>query len=108
MKWESKESYNAYMNKYMTKRYHSRRRRAIKSLGRRCVRCGSTKRLEFDHRNRRHKSFGLWSKTYSEKKFVKELKKCQLLCKKCHIEKSILERGYKVAKGTHGTLSAYA
>jgi len=104
----SRQAYNAYMRTYMLKRYRSRRRKAIKDLGGKCVKCGSTKRLEFDHRDPKKKSFSLWCRTYSEERLAKELAKCQLLCKMCYIKKSILERGHKIAKGTHGTLSAYA
>lgn len=45
--------------------------------------------------------------TASEARFKAELAKCQLLCKPHHLEKTLRERGFKPAKGTHGTLSAY-
>ena len=35
------------------------------------------------------------------------MKKCQLLCKKHHTDKTIVDTGKKLAKGTHGTISSY-
>lgn len=97
-----------YMKIYMKNRYHKRKDIAKKLLGGKCVICGETKNLEFDHIDRTKKSFSIskgWST--SEKKFVKEVNKCQLLCQKHHIEKTIKDLGFKKAKGTHGTLSSY-
>ena len=102
-----REDYNGYMRRYMLRRYHLRRREAIKKLGGSCRRCGETKGLQFDHKDPKKKSFGLWCKTVSEEKFQKELKKCQLLCWRCHRDKTLEDLGRKPAKGTHGTLSAY-
>jgi 5-methylcytosine-specific restriction endonuclease McrA len=99
--------YNAYMREYMLARYHARRARAIEILGGKCAECDSIDRLELDHKERLSKAFELakiWC--YKESLFWKELEKCQLLCFQCHRTKSILERGLKIAKGTHGTLSA--
>jgi len=61
----------------------------LEKLGGKCVECGSTKALEFDHIDPKTKSFNI-SAGYNKPKEVleKELSKCQLLCNKCHIEKS--------------------
>jgi 5-methylcytosine-specific restriction endonuclease McrA len=109
---KTREEYNAYMREYMRKRIADRRARAIIQLGGKCVRCGSTENLEFDHiiagsydpKSRSGKGT-MW--TFSEKRFQAELKKCQLLCKDCHWEKTLDDTGKTSAKGTHGTLSAY-
>jgi hypothetical protein len=96
------------MREYMIKRYHERRDRAIAHLGGCCKACGSRDQLELDHINPEHKEFDLaknWS--VSEERFSAELVKCQLLCKECHKKKSLVDNGFKEAKGTHGTLSAY-
>jgi len=45
--------------------------------------------------------------TYNEEVFDLEISKCQLLCKKCHEEKTLLDMGRVSAKITHGTLSSY-
>lgn len=52
-----RDSYNEYMRQYM-KRYRDQRRAdAIELLGGRCVDCGSTEDLEFDHIDRSEKRF---------------------------------------------------
>ena len=58
----------------------------------RCVRCGSTDKLEWDHIDRTTKSFDI-ADCYTKKSetILEELKKCQRLCQPCHF-----------AKGEHG------
>lgn len=74
-------------------------------LGGKCVQCGSTEKLEIDHINPEEKSFTLTDYTLQPWwKTVKELKKCQLLCKKCHKEKSDT---YQTGPREHGTWAAY-
>lgn len=74
-----------------------RRERAIKILGGRCVKCGSTEQLEFDHVDRTTKDPKLkgggitWTRAWEW--IVTELVKCQLLCRKCHEDKSRSEIG---------------
>ena len=77
------------MNTYMKNRWKRRRERLIKQLGGKCVKCGSSEKLEFDHTNsiRKYNTIGNMSSA-SEKKIQEELKGCQLLCEKCHDEKS--------------------
>jgi 5-methylcytosine-specific restriction endonuclease McrA len=112
---KTKEEYNAYMAKYMRERIARRRAEAIKQLGGKCVRCGTTENLEFDHIDRTTKDPRCGSRnglrgtmwTFSEKRLQAELEKCQLLCKDCHWEKTLEDLGRTSAKGTHGTLSAY-
>jgi len=58
-------------------------------LGGQCVGCGTTHNLQFDHIDRTQKSFNISlnrDKPYEE--LLQEVKKCQLLCKECHIIKS--------------------
>lgn len=68
----------------------SRRRLAAKELlGGSCVECGSIEGLQFDHIDRRTKSFSIaanWGRKWTET--VAELQKCQLLCQPCHDRKS--------------------
>ena len=103
---------NEYMRNYMKDWYNRRHAEAITKLGGRCAKCGSTRRLEIDHkdpatvdRRMRGGRGGMW--TASEERFQAELAKCQLLCHDCHVAKTLEDRGFKAAKGTHGTLSAY-
>jgi 5-methylcytosine-specific restriction endonuclease McrA len=104
----NREKYNAYMKKYMLEKYHKIRQSAIEYLGGKCVICGSVENLELDHKDHRSKKYDLakmWSG--NQGRYKEELNKCQLLCEDCHIRKSSVDRGFKVAKGNHGTISTY-
>jgi 5-methylcytosine-specific restriction endonuclease McrA len=115
MAHKNKASYNEYQKKYQLERYHKRRNDAITMLGGKCFKCESTQNLQFDHIKAIEKSFGvskLWS--ISEKSFLQEIQKCQLLCETCHIEKSKYEGDYGGGHNknknfdSHGTGSRYA
>jgi hypothetical protein len=61
----------------------------IEKLGGKCVECGCTETLEFDHIDPSTKSFNISAGYHKPKEVLEEeLAKCQLLCNKCHIEKS--------------------
>lgn len=107
-KFATRQEYNAFMNEYMKAVYRRRRRAALRKLGGRCTKCGGRKRLEFDHRDpgtKTRRVAKMW--TYSEERFWAEVEKCQLLCQRCHQEKSLAERGLKRAKGVHGNYMNY-
>src|SRR3990167_1281726 len=92
---------------YQRKQRRERRKMLIKLLGNVCVKCGSNNKLEFDHKNRKLKKFTIAVILSSKmSKLMKEVKKCQLLCKKCHINKSIIERKDKIA--VHGSMGMYS
>jgi hypothetical protein len=96
------------MKEYMNRRYKERRALALELLGGKCVKCESTEKLEFDHINRSQKSMTFERMVgVSMERFMAELIKGQLLCSPCHKLKTIEDFGFKVAKGTHGTISAY-
>ena len=61
----------------------------IEKLGGKCVECGCTETLEFDHIDPSTKSFNI-AAGYTKPKEVllEEVAKCQLLCQKCHIKKT--------------------
>lgn len=91
----------------MLARYHRQRAEKIQELGGKCVDCGSTEELEFDHIVASTKEFGIakeWSKNRED--FEKELEKCQLLCKECHSKKS-REKGDYGRLARHGTYWMY-
>lgn len=70
--------------------------KAIDFLGGECVNCNGVKRLEFDHIHRdREDNYHCISSFVDAKweRVLVELRKCQLLCKKCHCIKSAAERG---------------
>lgn len=97
-----------YMRQYMKRRYHERKDRAILFLGGKCIKCGTVEDLQFDHKDRKGKGFTismLWS--INEKDFWVEVKKCQLLCRKCHNIKTLDELGRVSARDRHGTLSSF-
>jgi 5-methylcytosine-specific restriction endonuclease McrA len=92
---KDRAEYNAYHRDYQLRRYHVRRVAAVEMLGGKCVRCGATSDLQFDHIDRRTKEFKIgdwWSVAYD--KFLAEVKKCQILCFPCHIKKTVEEKDY--------------
>jgi len=83
-----------------------RRRDALELLGGKCVVCGKEDAddLEFDHIDPATKSFNIasnWSRSWGD--LQKELAKCQLLCTKCHDDKTLRER----PPARHGTIFMY-
>lgn len=96
MNWKDQEQVREYHRDYWGKR----RQRIIDFLGGQCVECGTTDQLEFDHIDPNEKSFNIKENaTISNPEVYEELKKCQLLCKDCHEEKTAKENfGF-----THGT-----
>lgn len=91
---------------------HTKRIDAIEYLGARCVGCGSSERssLEFDHIEPGEKYKKVSSLYKCNKIFWGEVKKCQLLCKACHLTKSFLNGDFGVVMterfispvGSHG------
>jgi 5-methylcytosine-specific restriction endonuclease McrA len=100
-----------YMRDYMKSRRKARRAKFIDLLGGKCVSCGSTDNLQFDHANAKKKEFDLNAiKDSNEKTILKELKKCVLLCGDCHLDKTKtnkehINKNKKPAR--HGTLWMY-
>ena len=112
--WRHSRSFMANLPKakrraFDAKRYERRKAKAIAILGGACVKCGSRSGLEFDHIDPETKSFVITKRLSGGKwdLILKELAKCQLLCFKCHDEKSIVDLGKQDARSVHGTLSSY-
>lgn len=78
-----------YHREYAKKWYHARRAEYVALLGGKCAECEKTENLQFDHKDRKTKKFAI-GKLFSKSQavVVEEIKKCQLLCFPCHIEKS--------------------
>lgn len=77
---------------YQRKWLKARRDKWIQENGP-CKKCGSYEELEVDHIDRSTKSLKpshVWSLT--EVKRLEELKKCQVLCSKCHKDKTATEK----------------
>ena len=68
-------------------RYERNKKKCVDKLGGKCVACGSTELLQFDHINPLEKSFTITS-GFHRKDLDEELAKCQLLCWDCHMEKT--------------------
>jgi hypothetical protein len=94
----------AYQRRYNKAWKQARRTRLIEMLGGRCVRCGATEDLEFDHIDPSTKVFAVCaglSKAWDV--LVEEALKCQLLCRPCHVAKGAEDR----PEPTHGTYYVY-
>lgn len=83
--------------------YASALRRAWLETHGPCAACGSADDLEVDHVERREKvSHRIWS--WSRERREDELAKCQVLCRRCHLEKTREENARPME---HGTISGY-
>ena len=102
----TREEYRAYMRKYMARFRKNRRAAAIAELGGKCLRCGTQRRLEFDHidRSTKFKAIGRLAHA-GDAVFWREVRKCELLCHSCHREKSIECGDVRVAQ--HGSHALY-
>lgn len=99
-----------YYRDYSRNYYHRRKAELMQKLGGKCVICGCTTSLQFDHIDPAVKTFSITKLLNHSKKAVDaELAKCQLLCKACHLEKSRKDIGSKLTGilnpfyGKHGS-----
>lgn len=97
------------MNNYDYKKKARARNKdkAMQLLGNVCKNCGSIDKLEFDHIDPKTVTFriGSYQLSYSWAKIEEEVKKCQLLCKDCHWEKTRQDR--QLDGKDHGTVNMY-
>jgi len=84
--------------------YHACRAKLIEFMGGRCVECGTTEDLHFDHVDPATKSFPIQGTMSPDNpRHRAELDKCQLLCRPHHEAKTARERtGF-----THGTTTGW-
>jgi len=77
-------------------------------LGGKCVRCGATERLDFDHIIPADKSYTIGSNItcFSLEELILEVDKCQLLCRPCHIQKGRENGDYTGPKGLPAEVKA--
>lgn len=86
------------MNNYMKNRWIRRRAEAVEFLGGKCIKCGTSESLEFDHIDPSTKTMTIArASSRSAEFFMNEVKKCQLLCTNCHLDKTLSEK--EVAHG---------
>ena len=90
------------------KLYHKRRSEFITLLGGKCVDCGTTEDLQFDHTNPIDKSFSVGPHlSYAYETVLAEIKKCVLRCKRCHNAKTNLHGDtlrFKITKEQAGSI----
>ena len=76
---------------YLRERKQNNRNYLIEMLGGKCIGCGVTENLQFDHLDRTQKSFCIGKNLSSKlEKLIDEAKKCQLLCETCHQHKTLI------------------
>lgn len=81
----------------------ARRNKYLAVHGNKCRLCESQEDMEFDHIDRSKKvDHNIWS--WTEDRIVEELSKCQLLCHRCHLEKTKKEL---YLERQHGTVCMY-
>ena len=81
------------IGEYKREQRKERKAYCIEYLGGKCVKCGSTERLEFDHIKREGKKYEISTRVTNNLNNLKEeLDKCQLLCVDCHKIKTKSER----------------
>ena len=82
-----------YQRTYQRNRYWERKNKIFKILGEKCCVCGSVADLEIHHKNPNEKEFDPGSREREKSAFEAELKKCELLCGRCHKEKHATSHG---------------
>lgn len=97
--WEQKNK--DQINEKRRERKNQHREYLIEMLGGKCVGCGTTENLQFDHIDRKQKEFCIGKSLASKlDKLITEAKKCQLLCDDCHkIKTTINHDTYALADG---------
>lgn len=99
---------------YQNIRRNKIRQELVLYLGGSCVVCQATDQLELDHKNPQTKSFTIASGLDKPKDvLLAEVNKCQLLCKDCHLKKTVTEyssawnKGILTQQNRHGNASGY-
>ena len=86
--YKDKETQKAFQKNWIAKR------RADFFKDKLCVQCGSNENLELDHIDPKEKSsHKIWS--WSAARRDAEIAKCQVLCKACHLEKTLKDRAIR-------------
>ena len=83
--------------------YQSRMKKLRKAFGDKCVKCGTTENLHFDHidPSTKYKSIGDLATSNGFDRCYEEALKCQLICSTCHKKKSIENRDYTNSAKNH-------
>lgn len=101
MPMATKEEQRAYQRKWLKKR-----RNAWLHQNGPCKKCDSPQQLHIDHINPKIKSnHRIWSWTQARRD--DELKKCQVLCRDCHQQKTNSDNNFGLKHGTESGYSYY-
>lgn len=79
--------------------YQNARRRKNREdffSGKACNKCGSVDDLQLDHvdpKTKKYRPTELWNMSPNNPKRIAELKKCQILCYECHLDKTMGKDG---------------
>lgn len=93
---------------YFKDRREKRRKHLRSLLGGKCVRCGSTKDLHFDHKNPKKKKRRIADLIDApEDILMAEVNKCELMCASCHRDKTREKNEHGQPKSKHGTIWYY-
>ena len=100
---------NEYMRNYMRERYHQKRNSIIDRLGNQCSMCKSRSGpWHLDHKNKNRKTMRASDlHSVNDQKFEDEIKNLQLLCERCHKEKTRESWDYSTPKARHGSYWMY-
>jgi 5-methylcytosine-specific restriction endonuclease McrA len=98
-----------YMRDYMRERKRRKRKEIEKRLGGKCSRCGTKKGpFHLDHIDKKKKTMRASDlHSVSDQRFEKEMKNLQLLCEKCHRDKTKESWDFSTPKPRHGTYWFY-
>ena len=89
-KW--REENKKKISEYAKAQRYEKRVICLEYLGGKCVKCGTTHNLQFDHIKREGKKYTIAGRvTLNFDNLKEELDKCQLLCAPCHLEKTAKE-----------------
>jgi 5-methylcytosine-specific restriction endonuclease McrA len=94
MPFKDPKKKEAYQREYDGKRYEKAAKELRERLGGKCVECGATTNLHFDHIEKKDKKFPImyfWKLKGPE--MDEELAKCRLLCQPCHIKRHAAKCG---------------
>lgn len=94
MPYANKDVQREYNSAFLLKKYHRRRQEATVYLGGKCIDCGNSDSLEFDHRIQSEKSFSISKRlgTASWDVLKIELDKCDLRCVSCHAHRTAFQK----------------
>jgi len=106
---EAAGSRTEYMRDYMRERKRQKRKEIEERLGSKCARCGATKGpFHLDHKDKKKKTMRASDlHSVNDKRFEKEMKNLQLLCKKCHRDKTKESWDFSTPKPRHGSYWMY-